>query len=203
MPSKTVFRIDQGAALAFELVDPAAVGFDPAWQAPLGKELPTVLPSDYSTGTDGFQCQVVTGTLTSTQNSTTETLDGTWCDLPETINVAGEDTFAVALDIYQDPNRPDGLSAFLFTNRGKDAFVYIGMAPPSGTATVPPAAIGVVTLSSATIGGGRSANRAQVTFPFKAAPDVMFGTAADWIVVPGDRGTPTTGPAAAMAAAES
>lgn len=193
MPTKTVFKIT-GGALAFELVDTAAVGYDPGWQAPAGGVFPDVTPAEYDTGTDGFQCQVVTGQVTSTQNSSSETLDGTWCDLPETVNTPQEDTFAVALDVYQDPNRPDGLSAWLYEHRGKEAYVYVGMAAPAGATTVPPAAIGIVTVSSATIGGGRSANRAQVTFPFKRAPDVIFGTPAAWRIVPGDRSAPTDGP---------
>jgi hypothetical protein len=58
----------------------------------------------------------------------------------------------------------------------------------------PPVAIGVVTLSSATIGGGRSANRAQTTFPFKAAPDIQFGDTTAWRVVFGDGSPAIDGP---------
>lgn len=187
--SKTVFRITDGA-FALSVVDEAAVGYLDAWQAPGGAELPDVTPDDYpdSVGKT-FQCQIVTGQLTSTQNANTENLDGTWCDLPEVVNIAGEDSFAFALDLYQDPNVL-GLSAYLYEHRGKVAYLYAGM----GSAAAPPVAIGKVTLSSATIGGGRSANRAQVTFPFTAAPDIMFGTAAAYRIVPGDRSAPTTGP---------
>jgi hypothetical protein len=180
--SKTIFRIENGI-LAFELVDTAAVGYDPAWQAPGGKVLPVLTPADYDTSTESFQCQVVTGVLQSTPQTTTENLDGTWCDLPEVITVAGEDTFAVALDVYQDPNKV-GLSAYLYEHRGQLAYAYFGMGTAEG---VPPIAVGVVTLASVSLGGGRSAARAQVTFPFRSAPDVQFGTAAEWRIVWGDR----------------
>jgi hypothetical protein len=197
--SKTIFRVENGI-LAFELVDTAAVGYDPAWQAPGGKVLPTVAPADYDTSTDSFQCQVVTGVLQATPQSTTENLDGTWCDLPEVVTIQGEDTFAVALDVYQDPNAV-GLSAYLYEHRGAKAYAYFGMGPSSG---VPPIAIGVVTLASVSIGGGRQAARGQVTFPFDRAPDVQFGSAAEWRVVFGDRDTPPvdggTAPLAADAA---
>jgi hypothetical protein len=183
--SKIQFRIENGV-LAFELVDTAAVGYLPSWQAPMGGTLPTVTAADYDTSTDNFQCQVVTGVLQSTPQSTTENLDGTWCDLPEVITIAGEDTFAVALDVYQDPNIV-GLSAYLYENRGKKAYAYFGMGTNPGD---PPTAIGVVTLSSVSIGGARSANRAQVTFPFDRAPDIQFGNATASRVVFGDKNIP-------------
>jgi hypothetical protein len=188
--SKTVFRVTAGV-LAFDLVDTAAVGYLDSWQAPDGAVLPDVDPTDYATAGESFQCQIVTGVLTSTPNSTTENLDGTWCDLPEVVTVVAEDTFAVALDVYQDPTLPDGLSAFLYEHRGRNAYAYIGMGTNPGT---PPIAIGRVTLSAASIGGGRQAARAQVTFPFKRAPDVQFGTAAAWRIVPGDRSPAIPGP---------
>lgn len=182
--SKTIFRIENGV-LAFELVDTAAVGYLPTWQAPGGKTLPSVTAADYDTSTDSFQCQVVTGVLQSSPQSTTENLDGTWCDLPEVVTIVGEDTFAVALDVYQDPNIV-GLSAYLYEHRGEQAYAYFGMGANAG----PPIAIGVVTLSSVSIGGGRAAARAQVTFPFAGAPDVQFGSAAAWRIVFGDRAIP-------------
>jgi len=182
---KTVFRVENGV-LAFELVDPAASGYLPSWQAPDGDELPDVDPADYTTAAQSFQCQLVTGVLTATPQSTTENLDGTWCDLPEVITITAEDTFSAALDVYQDPNIV-GLAAWLYEHRGKDAYAYFGMGPAAGQ---PPVAVGVVTLASVSLGGGRAAARAQVTFPFKSAPDVQFGTAAAWRVVFGDRAKP-------------
>jgi hypothetical protein len=196
--SKTIFRIENGV-LALELVDTAAVGYDPAWQAPDGAVLPDVDAADYDTAADGFQCQVVTGVLQSSPQSTTENLDGTWCDLPEVVTITGEDTFAVALDVYQDPNTV-GLSAYLYEHRGAKAYAYFGMGPAAGS---PPVAVGVVTLASVSIGGGRQAARAQVTFPFDRAPDVQFGTTAEWRVVFGDRATPPVdGPPAPLEAEE-
>jgi hypothetical protein len=188
--SKTIFRVENGV-LAFDLVDTAAVGYLPTWQAPAGAKLPDVDPADYDTSPQSFGCQVVTGVLTSTAQSTTENLDGTWCDLPEVVTIAGEDTFSAVMDVYQDPTVALGLSAWLYEHRGQDAYVYFGMGPGAGQ---PPVAVGVVTLSSVSIGGGRQAARAQVTFPFKAAPDIQFGTTAEWRVVFGDRSPAVDGP---------
>jgi hypothetical protein len=185
--SKTIFRIENGV-LALELVDTTALGYDPAWQAPAGAVLPTVTAADYDTASSSFQCQVVTGVLQATPQSTTENLEGTWCDLPEVVTISGEDTFAVALDVYQDPNTI-GLAAYLYENRGRKAYAYFGMGTNPGD---PPVATGVVTLAAVSIGGGRQAARAQVTFPFDRAPDVQFGTAAEWRIVWGDRDTPPT-----------
>lgn len=183
--SKTLWKIENGV-FALALVDTAAVGYDPAWQAPDGGTLPTVRVADYDPETAGFGCQVVTGVLTATENVTTETVDGTWCDLPESRQVVGEDSFGVAWDVYQDPTVADGLVAYCYEHRGKQAYMYFG----AGGDGVPPTAIGVVTIKAIGIGGGRSYARSQVTFPFDRAPDVMFGTAADWRVVFGDKETP-------------
>jgi len=195
--SRTLFKITAGV-VALDLVDPAAVGYDPAWQAPGGKTLPDVRVADYDALTTGYGCQLVTGVVSATANTTTETIAGTWCDLPATEQIAGADSWAAAWDHYQDPTLADGLSAYLFEHAGKDAYLYVGC----GGDGVPPVFIGVVTLSASSLGGGRSANRSQVTFQFKRKPDGQFGTAADWKVIPGDGSAPTTGPAAGMAADE-
>ena len=190
--TKTLFKIENGV-VALALVDPAAIGYDPGWQAPGGKVLPTVAQADYDPTTTGYGCQLVTGVVSATQNTTSETVDGTWCDLPETQTIAGADTWSAAWDHYQDATLADGLSAYLFEHAGKDAYLYVAC----GGDQVPPAFIGVVTLSASSIGGGRSANRSQVTMQFKRKPDGQFGTAADWKVIPGDGSTTTTGPAMA------
>lgn len=179
--SKTLFKITDGV-FALDLVGDTD---DPAWQAPAGAVLPDVDVTDYDAATTGFGCQVVTGVLTSTPNQTSENIDGTWCDLPETVAVVGEDTFSVAWDYYQDPNIV-GLSAYLYEHRGKRAYLYFG----AGGDGTPPTAVGVVTLSSGSIGGGRNAARSQVTFPFERAPDIQFGTATAGRIVFGNKDTP-------------
>lgn len=184
--SKTLFRIENGK-FGLSIVDTAAVGYDPSWQTPDDVGLPDVRLSDYDAGTTpAFACQIVTGVLTATENVTTETVDGTWCDPPEARQIVGEDTFAVEWDLYQDPTVADGLSSFLYEHRGERAFVYFG----AGGDGVPPTAVGVVTLKAASIGGGRGNARAQVSFPFDRAPDIQFGTTADWRIVYGDKATP-------------
>lgn len=179
--SKTLFKITDGK-FALALVGDAD---DPAWQAPTGGVLPDVAVADYDTETASFACQVVTGVLTSTENVTTENIDGTWCDPPEVAQIVGEDSFAIEWDVYQDPNVV-GLNAYLYEHRGKRAYAYFG----AGGDGVPPTAVGVVTLKSASIGGGRGAARAQVKFPFERAPDIQFGTATAGRVVFGDKDTP-------------
>lgn len=185
--SKTIFKITDGK-FGMALVGAS----DPAtWQAPAGAVLPDVALADYDAATAAFACQVVTGVLNATENVTQEQLDGTWCDLPETQTIVGEDTFAVALDVYQDPTLAEGLTSWCYEHRGKRAYLYFG----AGGDQVPPVAIGVVTVKSMGIGGGRSAARSQVTFPFDRAPDIQFGTVDAWRVVFGDKDTaPVDGP---------
>jgi hypothetical protein len=183
--SKTLFKIEAGV-FGLALVDTAAVGYLPTWQAPMGGVLPDVALADYDPLSDGFSCQVVTGVLTATENVTTENIDGTWCDLPSVAQIVGEDSFAVAWDAYQDPNDRDGLTAYCYQHRGEKAYVYFG----AGGDAVPPTAIGVVTIKAMGIGGGRTAARSQVTFPFDRAPDIQFGTTTSYRIVFGDKATP-------------
>lgn len=183
--SVTLFKIEAGV-FGLALVDTAAVGYDPAWQAPMGAVLPGVDMSDYDPLSDGFSCQVVTGVLTATENVTTENIDGTWCDLPSVAQIVGEDSFAVAWDAYQDPQDRDGLTAWCYQYRGRKAYLYFG----AGGDATPPTAIGVVTVKAMGIGGGRTSARSQVTFPFDRAPDIMFGTKTTYRIVFGDKATP-------------
>ena len=179
--SKTLFKIENGK-FGLALV---GAGDDPTWQTPGGADPAEVTMADYDTEASGFACQVVTGVLSATANTTTENIDGTWCDLPEVKTVTGEDSFSVAWDAYQDPNAI-GLAAYLYQHRGAKAYLYFG----AGGDGVPPTAFGVVTLTSMGIGGGRSAARSQFTMAFDRAPDIMFGTAAAWLLVYGDKSKP-------------
>jgi hypothetical protein len=189
MSNPLLFKIENGV-VALDLVDTAAIGYDPAWQAPTGKEFPTVAVADYDPATAGYACQQVTGVVAATSNTTTENIDGTWCALPAVKTIQGADSWSVAWDLYQDATDPDGIVAYLYEHAGKDAYLYVGC----GGDAKPVAFIGVVTLSAASIGGGRQANRSQVTFQYKNKPDGWFGTLTDWKIIPGDGSASTAGP---------
>lgn len=187
MSNPLLFKIENGV-VALDLVDTAT--HQTGWQAPTGKTFPTVTSADYDPTTVGYACQQVTGVVAATSNTTTEQLDGTWCALPQTQVIQGADSWSVAWDLYQDATDPDGIVAYLFQHAGKDAYLYVAC----GGDAAPVAFIGVVTLSAASIGGGRSPNRSQVTFNYKAKPDGWFGTLTDWKIVPGDGSAATAGP---------
>lgn len=186
--SAQLFKIEDGV-FGLSLVDTAEIGYLPEWQTPGGVDIATIALADYEAGsTPTFSCQVVTGVLTATENVTSESVDGTWCadGLPQSRQIVGEDTFSVDWDIYQDPHVADGLTSYLYENRGKKAYLYFG----AGGDQVPPVAVGVVTLKASSIGGGRSYARATVSFPFDRAPDIQFGNLTAWHVVYGDKNKP-------------
>jgi hypothetical protein len=184
-----LFKIENGV-VALDLVDPAAVGYLATWQAPDGGTFPTVASAAYDPTTTGYGCQQVTGVVAATSNTTTEQLDGTWCAPPQTQIIQGADSWSVAWDLYQDATDPDGIVAYLYEHAGKKAYLYVAC----GGDAAPVAFIGRVTLSAASIGGGRSANRSQVTFQYDAKPDGWFGTLAEWKIVKGDGSPATSGP---------
>jgi len=169
--SHNTFKIQNGK-LAFELVDEAAVGYLEEWQTPTGVTLPTIGIAAYDPSTAGYGCQLVTGVVESTQNSTSTTEDGGWCDEPTTVVTVGEPSFALRIDAWQDVTSTASFSAFLYRNRGKDAYVYVDMGGNGAAGRV----VGVVTLDAGSIGGGRNANRMTPSFPFRHAPDVEFAS---------------------------
>ena len=189
MPGPLLFKIENGA-IGLDLVDTAAVGYLDTWQAPGGKTFPAVALADYDPLTTGYGCQQVTGVVAATANNTTNNIDGTWCAAPSVETIVGADSWTVAWDLYQDPTDPDGLVAYLYEHAGKDAYLGVFC---NGDAS-PVAFVGKVTLSAASIGGGRNANRSQVTFAFKRKPDAWFGIPTDWKIVPGDGTASTAGP---------
>lgn len=177
------FMVTNGV-LGLEPVNTAAVGYLPEWQAPGGKDIGAVSMSDYPDAA-GFSCQVVTAVLEPTPNETTRNDDQTLCEAaaPAPVVVVGEPSFVLSVDMYTDPNQPDGLASFLFEHRTKPCYVYFGA---NGDA-VPSALIGVVTVQpSALYGGAKDPNRATLSLPFQRTPDVVTGTPTGWKIMYGD-----------------
>lgn len=185
MAAPAIFRIPIGATgtFALSIVDRADSGYLDSWQAPDGKRLPAAVVADYASDSGTWKCQVTGSTLTSSPNITTSERAGTFCEAPGQSTVVGEDTFTIDLGFFQDPHVRDGLSAFLYENRTKEAYVYFGADGDN-----PPRMIGRIRLVSGSIGGDAHTDlTATTSFPLMSAPDIQFGTSGSNRVVRGDR----------------
>jgi hypothetical protein len=180
MSDPVVFTIEEGE-LGLAVVDTAAVGYLDTWQAPGGKAVDAVALADYDTGSTGWTCQMTSGALTPTPNTTTQDVPATFCKPAKSIPQPGETGFTLDLTFLQDPNVSTGLSAFLYANDTKEAFVYFGMNDGE-----PPRMIGRVRLAAGLVGGdARTTLVATVSLPLTRRPDIEFGDATTSIVVPG------------------
>ncbi len=179
--SSTVFKVESGV-LALTLVDPAAVGYLTSWQAPAGKEIDAVLLTDYASGST-LSCQVTSGALNATPNTTDDVTAATFCSPEETTTSVGVTSYTLDVAILQDPQIADGVSAWLFENDTKEAFFYLGLAGDG----VPPASIGRVRVVAGAFGGdARVTLVATMTLPVVAKPDIWYGDATTNRVVKGD-----------------
>jgi hypothetical protein len=153
--------------------------------------------ADYAAGSSSWQCQVTASALVATPNVTTNERAPTLCAPGAQTTRVDEDSFSIELGYFQDPNAANGLSAFLYENRTREAFVYFGADGDN-----PPRAIGRCRLTSGNIGGDARVDlTATATFPLTRAPDVEFGDANESRIVLGaGSGGSTPGPVPATGA---
>jgi hypothetical protein len=179
MADAVIFMIEQGQ-FALEIVDTAEVGYSDAWLAPGGKTVDTVVLADYDASSATFMCQVTSGALTATADTTTVDVPATFCNPAKSIPQPGETAYALDLSILQDPNVAAGISRYLFEHDTEEAFFYLGF-----NAVDPPKAIGRCKLTSATIGGGaRTVLTADISLPCSRKPSIEFGDATTSVVIP-------------------
>jgi hypothetical protein len=199
MSDPVVFMIEEGE-LGLMVVDTAAVGYLDSWQAPGGKAVDLVALADYDPGSGGWTCQMTSGALTPSPNTTTSDVPATFCKPAKSIPTPGETTFTLDLTFLQDPNVSTGLSAYLYANDTKEAYVYFGMNDGE-----PPRMIGRVRLAAGLVGGdARTTLVATVSLPLVRRPDIEFGDATTSIVVPGvDTGGTLAAPAASQSPSSS
>jgi hypothetical protein len=175
------------------VVDKDAVGYLDAWQAPAGKEVDEVTLADYATGATTWTCQVTSGQLNATPDTTTTDVPATFCQASSTVPTPGVTSWEVALSFIQDIDVVEGLNRFTFQWDTFEAYWYMGY----DTATDPPRYIGRCRIAAATIGGdARSVLTADLTLPCSRKPDGMFGSSTGAIIIKGD-GTVVTPTAAA------
>lgn len=191
--SRNIFQIEEGQ-LAFAVVDPAAVGYLSAWQAPAGKTLSTVALADYNAASQSWSCQTTSGALNATADTTTSDVPATFCEPAETIPTPGKSTYELAVTFLQDPNVSTGLNRFLFEHDTDEAYFLLGLSGDD-----PPKAIGRVRLSSATIGGdARTTLTADITLPLSRKPDIEFGDATTSVIIEGGEEDAATGATAGI-----
>lgn len=196
MADAIVFQIEQGE-FGLKLVDKAAVGYLDTWQAPAGKTVDAVTLADYEAAAGGWTCQMTSGALTATPNSTTVDVPATFCNPARSTPQPGETSYSLDMSFLQDPNVAVGLNRYLFENDTAEAFAYFGLDGAN-----PPRMIGRVKLVAGTIGGGaRVVLTADTSLPLVRKPDIEFGDATTSEVVKGDGTAPVDEPAAATAGA--
>ena len=185
MSEPSILRIPVGEVGGFglALVDRDAVGYLDSWQAPTGAVLPTVVLADYDAGSTTWQCQLSAAQITSTPNVNTTDRVGTFCSPPGSTTTVGEDTFSLDIGGFQDHQVAQGLAAFLYANRTKEAFFYFSCDGPDG----PPRAIGRCRLTSMPMGGDAWTDLTftGLSLPVMRAPDIEFGTGATTQIVLG------------------
>jgi hypothetical protein len=178
MPSH-VFQIESGV-LALSLVGDS----DPKdWQAPGGKTADAVVVADYTTPGPGgdFSCQVTSGALNASPNTTDQTTPATFCEPEVTTTAVGVTSYELAVSFLQDPDVVAGFNRFLFEHDTKLAYFLLGL-----DGTNPPKVIGKVRLIAGTIGGdARVTLTADLTLPVEQKPDIMFGDSTASEVVEG------------------
>ena len=183
--TSTIFRIEAGV-LAFTLVDTAAVGYDASWQSPGGLEVDAVSLATYSTapatGVD-FSCQVTSGALNATPNTTDDVTPATFCSAEVTTTSVGVTSYVLDATILQDPIIAAGVSAYLFEQDTKEIYGYLAL---SGDANPPAAIFRARAVAGAFGGDARVTLTATLSLPVTAKPDIWFGDATTNRVVKGD-----------------
>jgi hypothetical protein len=179
--STHVFKIEAGR-FGLMLVDTAASGYSPDWQTPGGVGLDAVTIADYVSGGLGdFTCQITSGALSASPNTSDEPTPATFCGPEETTTKVGVTSYTVDTTFLQDPDVVLGLNRFLFEGDTKLAYFYLGLSNDD-----PPKAAGLCRLIAGTIGGDARVNlTATLSLPCERKPDVAFGNAGGSVIIEG------------------
>lgn len=186
-----VFQITD-ATLALAVVDKTAVGYSDAWQAPGGKTATTTTLADFPDA-DSFSCQITSGRLTASKQSTTIDVPATFCGPASSRVQPGQTRYTLDADFLQDITVRDGWQAFLAANDASEAYFLLSL---DGD-TNPPRAVGRVNLHDTGFGGAPRANLTDsVSFDCTRKPDRLFGRAGGGTRLITGTGTVTDTPAA-------
>lgn len=176
--SSHVFKIEPGV-FALKLV---GSGDNTAWNTPAGKPLDQVLLADYTTVNGGdYSCQMTSGALTASPNTTDETTAATFCDAEVVTTTVGVTSYTIDCSFLQDPDLVAGLNKYLFVNDTLLAYCLLGL-----DGVNPPKIGAKVRLIAGTIGGdARVTLTATLSLPVEQKPDIVFGDATSSDLVEG------------------
>lgn len=176
MADPFIWSIEDGV-LAFAVVDTAAVGYLPSWNAPGGKTSATATMADYDAGSESWRCQVTAGTLTPSADTTTQDVPSTFCVNGRTIPTPKQSTWTLDIEMLQDPQAPSadpvmGLAEFTYRHDAVEVYFLLGL---NGTDD-PPRAVGRVRMSPTAFGGAaRTPLTADASWPVTQWPDIAWG----------------------------
>lgn len=179
MSDPFIWQIENGT-LWFSVVDTAEVGYLPAWNAPTGKTALTAALADYEADGAFWSCQVTSGTLTPTADTTTQDVPATFCVNGRTIPTPLQSTWTLDIEMLQDPQAGPtsptmGLAEFTYLHDSDEVYFLLGL---NGD-TNPPRAIGRVRMSPTAFGGAaRTPLTATASWPVSQWPDIAWGTSA-------------------------
>lgn len=177
MTAPVVFQIENGQ-FALSPVDRAAVGYTDAWQAPAGKTAATATLADYVNGDDGalnFGCQITSGALKASKQSSTVERPATFCAAAGSTSVAQETTYTLDVEFLQDVTVRNGISAFCAAHDTDEAYFLLALDAGAN----PPRAVGRVNIHDTGFGGTPRANLTDsVSFDCTRKPDRLYGTIA-------------------------
>lgn len=181
MTAPVVFQVEQGI-VALTPVDREAVGYLDAWQAPAGKTAATAVLADYTETVANFGCQVTSGRLAASKQSSTTEIPATFCAPGSQRSAAQLTSYTLDLEFLQDITVRDGLSAFLAAHDAEEAYFLLA----GDTPTAPPRAVGRVNLHDGGFLGAPRANLTDtVSFDCTRKPDRLYGLTGSTRLVTG------------------
>lgn len=169
------FEVQSGSDFALAVVNTAASGYSSAWRTPNGSAVSAVPVSAYAMPAgSSWQCQLLSGAVNPTKNTTRRSRAATWCDVASETSTPVASSYTLDVELAQDPDVRDGLQAFLFENDAAEAYFYLGLATGG-----PPRAVGRVYLQAAAFGGAPKTDlTARLTLDLPVKPQLWFGTTA-------------------------
>jgi hypothetical protein len=174
-----VFQIETGK-FGLSVVDTADTGYLSEWQSPNGVDVETAVIANYVSGSLGdFSCQISSGALSASPNTTTDSTPATFCSPEETTTSVGVTSYTLDVTFMQDPDLMNGLNRYLFEHDTEELYFYLGL-----NADLAPKAIGRLRCIAGTIGGdARTKLTATLSLPLSRKPDVLFGAGASTVPI--------------------
>jgi hypothetical protein len=180
VPGPNIINITDGV-FGLSIVDEAAVGYSPDWQAPGGDTALTSVLADFVDG-DTFTCQITSGRIASAGNINRRDRAATFCSPAGSTVSPGQSTHTLDVAWFQDPHIRDGLSSFLWEHDAEEAYFLLG----GDAGTTPPRAVGRVYIQAGAFLGEAAADLTDsLSLPIVRKPDVVFGTTGSTRLVTG------------------